>query len=95
MSILVKRLLLGIIKFYQFVLSPWLGKNCRFYPTCSDYAKDIIISEKNILKILWLIFYRIIRCNPFIHGGYDPAPKQDISKNYSTEKKIFQRTNQF
>ncbi|WP_341791396.1 membrane protein insertion efficiency factor YidD [Rickettsia endosymbiont of Gonocerus acuteangulatus] len=66
-------ILLLLLKFYQYFISPLLGSNCRFYPTCSDYAKDAITSHGNI-KGLWLTVKRIIKCHPFCDGGYDPVP---------------------
>ena len=68
----MKNLLIYIIKFYQFFISPLLGSNCRFDPTCSEYAKYSIINH-GILKGVWLTFWRIIRCQPFCKGGYDPV----------------------
>ncbi|WP_341788916.1 MULTISPECIES: membrane protein insertion efficiency factor YidD [unclassified Rickettsia] len=66
-------ILLLLLKFYQYFISPLLGNNCRFYPTCSEYAKDAITSHGNI-KGLWLAVKRIIKCQPFCDGGYDPVP---------------------
>ncbi len=69
----MSKIVLLLIRFYQYFISPLLGNNCRFYPTCSDYAKDAITSHGNI-KGLWLIFKRIIKCQPFCDAGYDPVP---------------------
>lgn len=69
----MKKLLLALIKFYQYFISPWLGKSCRFHPTCSEYAKEAI-SIHGSLKGGGLIIYRIARCQPFCNGGYDPVP---------------------
>ncbi|MCC8377404.1 MAG: membrane protein insertion efficiency factor YidD [Rickettsia endosymbiont of Graphium doson] len=66
-------ILLLLLKFYQYFISPMLGNNCRFYPTCSEYAKDAITSHGNI-KGLWLAVKRIIKCQPLCDGGYDPVP---------------------
>lgn len=66
-------ILLLLLKFYQYFISPLLGNNCRFYPICSEYAKDAITSHGNI-KGLWLAVKRIIKCQPFCDGGYDPVP---------------------
>lgn len=70
----MKCIFLALIKFYQFFISPWLGKNCRFEPTCSEYAYHAIDSY-GIIKGLILGFRRILRCQPFSKGGYDPLPK--------------------
>lgn len=68
-------ILLIIIRFYQYFISPWLGSNCRFTPTCSEYAKEAIIIY-GAFKGGMLAFKRILRCQPFCDGGYDPVPKE-------------------
>jgi len=67
------KILLLLFKFYQYFISPLLGNNCRFYPTCSEYAKEAITTQGNI-KGLWLTLKRIIKCQPFCNGGYDAVP---------------------
>lgn len=67
------RILLLLLKFYRYFISPLLGNNCRFYPSCSEYAKDAIIIHGSF-KGLWLVLKRIIKCHPFCQGGYDPVP---------------------
>lgn len=59
-----------MIAFYQKYISPGLGNHCKFYPTCSEYAKQAI-DKYGIIKGNILAIYRIIRCNPFSHGGVD------------------------
>ncbi|PCJ29576.1 MAG: membrane protein insertion efficiency factor YidD [Rickettsiales bacterium] len=71
-----------MIKFYQFFISPWLGKSCRFYPSCSEYAKDAIIM-RGVLYGLYLSAIRILKCQPFSDGGYDPVPEKRSSRNGS------------
>lgn len=68
----LKRLLISIIDFYKIAISPYFGRNCRFYPSCSEYAKESII-KKGVLKGIFFTIVRIIRCNPFSKGGYDPV----------------------
>ena len=75
----MQKILLGFIKFYQYFFSPLLGQNCRFYPTCSDYAKDAIVVHGNFKGIV-LSIYRILRCQPFCKGGYDPVTKDETPK---------------
>ena len=70
----MSKLLLLLIKLYQFFLSPWLGKNCRFYPTCSEYAKESLVTH-GVPKGLYLTLRRISKCHPFNKGGYDPVKK--------------------
>jgi len=54
-------------------LRPLLGENCRFAPTCSDYARDAVL-KYGALKGSWLAARRILRCHPYHPGGYDPVP---------------------
>ena len=72
-SLFFQKLFLLMIRFYQAAISPHLGKNCRFTPTCSQYALEAI-EKYGALKGGWLAFRRILRCNPFHKGGYDPVP---------------------
>ena len=70
----MKKLLINIIKFYQKHISIFFEKNgvkCKFYPTCSEYAIQAI-EKYGAIKGLFLSVKRIIRCNPFSKGGYDP-----------------------
>ncbi|MGI6393866.1 MAG: membrane protein insertion efficiency factor YidD [bacterium] len=60
----MKKLLIGLIKIYKVALSPFLGRNCRFYPTCSSYMIDAI-EKKGVFKGLTLGIWRILRCNPW------------------------------
>jgi putative membrane protein insertion efficiency factor len=69
---LLVKLIIKTITLYQILLSPYLGKNCRYYPTCSAYTKEAIL-KKGIFKGLILSIWRILRCNPFSKGGYDPV----------------------
>jgi len=74
-------LLIAIIKLYQFLISPLLGQNCRFQPTCSHYAVEAI-GEFGAIKGGYLSMRRIIKCHPFNEGGHDPVPtKQDKQSN--------------
>ena len=63
------------IRFYKLFLSPFLGVNCRYYPTCSDYMR-IAIEKKGIFAGLYLGFIRLIRCNPWGGSGDDPVEKE-------------------
>jgi putative membrane protein insertion efficiency factor len=67
-------LLLALIRLYQMVVSPALPPNtCRFYPTCSHYGYQAIYKH-GIIKGALLAVWRVLRCNPFNPGGYDPVP---------------------
>lgn len=71
---ILKWLLLALIRLYQKVVSPALPPNtCRFYPTCSHYGYQAIY-KYGVLKGGVMAFWRILRCNPFNPGGYDPVP---------------------
>ncbi|MEX1300198.1 MAG: membrane protein insertion efficiency factor YidD [Desulfotignum sp.] len=70
---MIKQLLLILIKFYQFFISPLTGQNCRFYPTCSAYAVEAV-QKHGSLRGSWLAAKRILRCHPFHAGGFDPVP---------------------
>ena len=69
----MKSLALFCIRLYQWALSPFTGCSCRFYPTCSQYAYQAIETH-GILKGGWLAAKRILKCNPWHPGGYDPVP---------------------
>lgn len=67
------RLLLWLIRGYQIVLSPFMGGNCRFYPSCSHYGYEAI-QVHGAFKGSWLAIKRVGRCQPFHKGGLDPVP---------------------
>ncbi len=66
-------LALGLIKLYQNTVSKVLPSVCRFQPTCSQYALEAI-KKYGFARGIWLAAKRIVRCNPFSEGGYDPVP---------------------
>ena len=69
----MKKLLLAAIRYYRRSISPYRQPCCRFTPTCSQYALEAI-EKYGALKGGLLAAWRILRCNPFSHGGYDPVP---------------------
>jgi uncharacterized protein len=69
----VKPLLLLLLRSYQYAVRPLLGANCRFYPSCSDYAKEAI-ERHGALQGLWLAVRRVAKCHPYHPGGFDPVP---------------------
>ncbi|MBR2715814.1 MAG: membrane protein insertion efficiency factor YidD [Ruminococcus sp.] len=72
----MKKIFISLIRFYQCKISPLMGKGkCKFYPTCSQYAIEAI-SEYGAFKGTFLALWRILRCNPFSRGGYDPVKKK-------------------
>ena len=69
----MRRWLLATIRFYQKFVSPLLGNNCRFYPTCSAYTYPAI-EKYGVGRGGWMGIKRIVRCNPWNEGGFDPVP---------------------
>ena len=65
--------LIQLVRFYRLAISPWLGGNCRFDPTCSSYAIEAL-QVHGIFKGTWLAIHRIGRCHPWGGSGYDPVP---------------------
>ena len=70
----MKSIIIFIIKLYQYAISPFLGSNCRFIPTCSAYTIEAI-QNFGIVKGIWLGIKRILRCRPGCSCGIDPLPK--------------------
>lgn len=71
----MKGVILLFIKIYQRLISPMLPRTCRFYPTCSQYAYTAI-QRFGMIKGIKYSLKRILRCNPFNDGGYDPVPEE-------------------
>lgn len=68
-----RAVLIGVVRAYRLLLSPWLGNACRFEPTCSRYAIQAL-QQHGALAGSWLAGGRILRCNPWCDGGCDPVP---------------------
>ncbi|MDD2611609.1 MAG: membrane protein insertion efficiency factor YidD [Bacteroidales bacterium] len=73
MNRIFKLLFLGIIRFYQYAISPYTHPSCRYIPTCSQYAVEAI-QKYGPFKGAWLALKRILRCHPWGGHGYDPVP---------------------
>jgi putative membrane protein insertion efficiency factor len=71
----MKKLLLFLITAYRKVISPYKIRSCRFHPSCSEYAAEAL-EHFGIFKGLALTAWRVLRCNPFSRGGFDPVPKR-------------------
>jgi hypothetical protein len=67
------------IKLYQKTVSPFTGQRCKYYPSCSEYAVQAI-TKFGILRGLVLAGWRLLRCNPLSHGGFDPVEDQRLFK---------------
>lgn len=82
----MKTILIVFIKFYKRAISPYLPKACRFTPTCSVYAIEAI-EKFGAIRGTLLAAYRVLRCNPFCRGGYDPVPERFTFKRQRDEEK--------
>lgn len=69
----MERMLLGALRAYRYLLSPWVGNQCRFTPTCSAYATEAIRLH-GAWRGTWLALRRLSRCHPWREGGFDPVP---------------------
>ncbi|MBO5909328.1 MAG: membrane protein insertion efficiency factor YidD [Clostridia bacterium] len=69
----MSKIFIGTVKFYQKCISPYFPGCCRFTPTCSNYAIEAL-RVHGAIKGTALAVWRILRCNPFCRGGYDPVP---------------------
>ncbi len=74
----MRNILLILIRAYQLILSPVIGNNCRFHPTCSDYA-SAALREHGVVNGLKLTLKRLLRCHPWHPGGVDPVPPHHCS----------------
>jgi len=70
---MMARILIWIVKAYQLALSPFFGQQCRFYPTCSQYALEAI-QKHGALRGSYYTVRRLVRCHPWCAGGHDPIP---------------------
>ena len=73
MSSAATSLLKGAVVTYQWTLRPFIGSHCRFHPSCSHYALEAL-TEHGAIRGSWLSARRVLRCNPWHAGGYDPVP---------------------
>lgn len=69
----MRAVLIILLRAYRFFLSPFLGRNCRFHPSCSAYAIEAL-QRYGAIKGTWLAARRVTRCHPWNPGGYDPVP---------------------
>ncbi len=69
----MKQILIFFLRIYQYAISPFLGRNCRFYPSCSEYAVEAV-QKYGALRGGWMGLKRVCRCHPWNPGGVDPVP---------------------
>jgi hypothetical protein len=73
----LRALAIAPIKLYQRLISPMVGQRCKYYPSCSEYAVQAV-QRFGMLRGLVLAAWRLLRCNPWSHGGFDPVEDQRI-----------------
>jgi hypothetical protein len=76
----MKALLIGFVKAYRLLLSPWLGQACRFEPTCSVYAIEAL-ERHGAAAGSYLTLRRLVRCQPWCQGGHDPVPPKEPQRH--------------
>ena len=83
---MIGRFMIWLIRLYQKYISPYTGRHCRYYPSCSDYAVEAI-RVHGPLRGGWLAVRRLLRCNPFGGYGFDPVPQKEEKegKHFHTE----------
>lgn len=69
----MNKILIALVRVYQYALSPMFGQRCKYYPSCSNYAIEAL-RVHGAIRGVGLATWRIMRCNPFSHGGVDPVP---------------------
>lgn len=77
----VRQAIVTLLRWYQVIISPFFGNNCRFMPSCSSYAIEAV-NEHGVLRGLWLALRRLSRCHPWHEGGIDPVPHSDCSHSH-------------
>jgi len=80
LSRFLARPLIGLVRLYRLAISPWLGGNCRYQPTCSTYAIEALQTH-GALRGGWLATKRIARCHPWGGSGYDPVPSDNTDEH--------------
>jgi len=71
----MRKAFIYLIRVYRYLVSPFLGNHCRFYPSCSHYA-EAAISQHGVFAGIWLTVRRLARCHPWHAGGCDPVPEK-------------------
>ncbi|MFZ2445957.1 MAG: membrane protein insertion efficiency factor YidD [Syntrophobacteraceae bacterium] len=84
---MVRSIFLGLIRIYQYFISPLLPTACRFHPSCSAYAHEAITLH-GVPKGIYLGLRRILRCHPFHPGGHDPVPRPTVGEQQKLNWRI-------
>jgi putative membrane protein insertion efficiency factor len=82
-----RAVVLAPVRLYQRFISPALPRRCKYYPTCSAYAVDAI-RELGVFRGLIVAGWRLLRCNPFSHGGYDPVENRTLFRDRGHERLV-------
>lgn len=82
--------LLLLVGLYRVALSPLMGGHCRFHPSCSRYAREALRTH-NPIRGTWLVVRRLLRCQPWGGGGYDPVPPFDPAPPFDSEQRSNER----
>ncbi len=77
----MRKILIGLIRVYRYLLSPLLGPSCRYTPTCSEYAQQAI-AQHGALRGSWLAIKRLGNCHPWGDSGYDPVPNPEQDRQH-------------
>lgn len=83
--------LLGVVRIYQLVVSPWLGPTCKYYPSCSAYAVTAL-RRHGFVRGTGLAAWRLLRCNPWSNGGVDHVPPRRIPERGRSGRTLRQQT---
>lgn len=83
MGKLAQLVVLQVLRGYKWAISPMLLPACRYVPTCSEYAMEAV-ERYGVVRGGWMTFWRLLRCHPFVTGGYDPV----VRTSHSHEKPV-------
>ena len=84
-------ILIALLRGYKRVLSPLFLPSCRYTPTCSEYALEAV-DRHGAVRGSVLAIWRLLRCHPFAHGGYDPVPNACVGRTFLSDKEPSQTT---
>ena len=77
---MMRKTLIGMLRGYKWLISPLFPPSCRYVPTCSEYAMEAV-ERFGVMRGILMAGWRVLRCHPFVHGGYDPVVKQNCDSH--------------